>query len=128
MPANPTAPTGESRSLRCLARAALTAGTSSTMISTAEKVKENRVRRDTEYQCFALDKSRCRDTVVWDYDRYWVVDPNAELAATDPLARTMADFLAFELHLGKVEEWLPTPPSGRVALSETFSRRHGEQR
>jgi hypothetical protein len=57
MPSNPTTPTGEARSARCPAYLGLSAGTLSTMIATAEKVKENRVPRGTECQCFALHKS-----------------------------------------------------------------------
>ncbi len=124
-PANSTTPYRRSALAGCPAYPALSACTLSTMITTAEKVKENGVRPGTECQCFALDKSPRRDTLAWDYDRYWVVDPNADLA-TDPLGRIVPGSLAFELHVGEVE-WLPTPSSELAAFSERFSRQHDEQ-
>ena len=43
--------------------------------NTAEKVRENRLRRMAERQGLALRKSRRRDPRAIDYGVFWLVDP-----------------------------------------------------
>ncbi len=47
---------------------------------TAEKVRENRLRRMAERQGLALKKSRRRDPRAIDYERWFIVDPNLNVA------------------------------------------------
>jgi hypothetical protein len=49
------------------------------MTTSAEKVRENRLRRMAERQGFALRKSRRRDPHALDYGTYYLVDPDTGL-------------------------------------------------
>lgn len=46
---------------------------------TAEKVRENRLRRMAQRQGMALRKSRRRDPRALDYGLYWLVDADRNL-------------------------------------------------
>ena len=65
--------------------------------ATAERVRENRVRRMAERQGLALRKSRRRDPYAIDYGTYWLIDPSMN-AVTHECG-----------NLDEVEEWLTRP-------------------
>ncbi len=65
--------------------------------SSAEKVRENRLRRMAERRQLALRKSRRRDPKAFDYGRYWLIDSNTNgLVAGDQTG----------MSLDEVEHWL----------------------
>ena len=76
---------------------------------TAEKVRENRVRRMADRQGLSLHKSRRRDPRAIDYGLYMLVDPstNTVVAGTEGTGRP-------NLSLDDVEEWLTNPVEERV--------------
>jgi hypothetical protein len=53
---------------------------------TAEKVRENRLRRMAERQGLELRKSRRRDPRAKDYGRWYIVDVDREIEAADDVA------------------------------------------
>lgn len=53
---------------------------------TAEKVRENRLRRMAERQGLELRKSRRRDPRAKDYGRWYIVDVDREIEAVDDVA------------------------------------------
>jgi hypothetical protein len=53
---------------------------------TAEKVRENRLRRMAERQGLELRKSRRRDPRAKDYGRWYIVDAEREIEAADDVA------------------------------------------
>lgn len=53
---------------------------------TAEKVRENRLRRMAERQGLELRKSRRRDPRAKDYGRWYIVDIDREIEAADDVA------------------------------------------
>jgi hypothetical protein len=71
------------------------------MISTAEKVRENRLRRMAGRQGLELKKSRTRDPRAYQYGGYMLVDIdlNAVVAGTEV-------GLGYELTLDDVEAYL----------------------
>jgi hypothetical protein len=50
---------------------------------TAEKVRENRLRRMAERQGLELRKSRRRDPRAMDYGRWYIVDVEREIEAAE---------------------------------------------
>lgn len=48
-------------------------------VDTAEKVRENRLRRMASRQRVELVKSRRRDPLAWDYGRYWLLVPGSHV-------------------------------------------------
>jgi hypothetical protein len=69
---------------------------------TVNKVDENRLRRMAERQGFTLVKSRRRDPLARDYERYVLKDEAGEIIAGGTAQR-------FEFDLSEVEEWLLYP-------------------
>ncbi len=64
--------------------------------ATAEKVRENRLRRMAKRQGLALAKSRTRDPRALDYDRWWIVDPSLNaIVAGEPGYWGLDDVEAF---------------------------------
>ena len=68
------------------------------MTSTAERVRQNRLRRMAERQGYKLVKSARRDPMALDYNRWWIED------VTDRGRPTVGD--AGGLELDDVEAWL----------------------
>lgn len=72
---------------------------------TADKVRENRLRRMAARQGYQLAKSRRRDPLAVDFGVYWIVDPNSNaIVAGDPSNGGGMD-------LDTVEKWLSEPES-----------------
>ena len=67
----------------------------------ARKVRENGLRRMAQRQGYRLVKSRRRDPLAWDYDRWMIlsIDANAVVAGTEGIGRP-------SWSLDDVEEWL----------------------
>jgi len=63
----------------------------------AEKVRENRLRAMAKRQGLLLQKSRRRDTLAFDYGKWYVIDPAA--------STLVLEFVT----LDEVEEWLLQP-------------------
>ena len=70
-------------------------------MDTAERVRENRLRRMADRRGLRLVKSRRRDPQAIDYERYMLVDQatNAVVAGTGAIGRPSWD-------LDQVEAWL----------------------
>ncbi len=65
-----------------------------------EKVRENRLRRMAERQGLALQKSRRRDPLALDYDRWTIADENGKaVAGTDKAGRATMDLDGVEAYL-----------------------------
>lgn len=48
-------------------------------MDTAAKVRENRLRRMAARQRIEFHKSRRRDPLAWDYERYWLLIPGSHV-------------------------------------------------
>jgi hypothetical protein len=70
-------------------------------MDTAERVRENRLRRMADRQGLRLEKSRRRDPRAVDYGKYMIVDQatGAVVVGTGPIGRPTWD-------LDQVEAWL----------------------
>lgn len=69
---------------------------------TAEKIRENRLRRMAERQGLALHKTRRRDPRALDYGCWMIVDPyngNAVVAGTGAIGRPSFDLDDVEAYL-----------------------------
>ena len=66
-------------------------------METAEKVRENRLRRMAKRQRLALVKSRRRDPRAWDYGTYGLIDPTRSTLVVD------AGQSGYGLHLDEIE-------------------------
>jgi hypothetical protein len=66
------------------------------------KVDENRMRRMAERQGFTLVKSRRRDPLARDYERYVLRDDAGKIVAGGTEQH-------FEFDLSEIEEWLLYP-------------------
>jgi hypothetical protein len=77
-------------------------------MDTAERVRENRLRRMADRQGLRLEKSRRRDPRAVDYRKYMIVDQatGAVVAGTGPIGRPAWD-------LDQVEAWLVSAPRER---------------
>jgi hypothetical protein len=77
-------------------------------VDTAERVRENRLRRMADRQGLRLVKSRRRDPRAVDYGGYMLVDQatNAVVAGVGALGRPVWD-------LDQVEAWLTSDPKER---------------
>ena len=69
-------------------------------VETAEKVRENRLRRMAKRQRLALVKSRRRDPRAWDYGTYGLIDPSRNTLVAD------AGQSGYGLDLDEIEAWL----------------------
>jgi hypothetical protein len=69
-------------------------------MDTAEKIRENRIRRMAERRGLQLQKSRRRDPQAWDYSTYRLIDAgaNAVVASSGP-----GDY---GMDLDEIEAWL----------------------
>jgi hypothetical protein len=92
-------------------------------MDTAERVRENRLRRMADRQGLRLEKSRRRDPRAVDYGKYIVVDQatGAVVVGTGPIGRPTWD-------LDQVEAWLMSDPSdpwslGLCDFAKVFRRR-----
>lgn len=80
---------------------------------TAEKVRENRLRRMADRQGFYLKKSARRDPLATDYGLYWVMNPDMDNVTWphDDVGGPAPHFPWSGTDLDGVEEYLKT---GRV--------------
>jgi hypothetical protein len=76
-------------------------------MSTAERIRENRLRAMAQRQGVAITKSRRRNRRAYDYQGWMIVDPstNDVLAGANPVA--------YSLSIDQVEEWLTSDPEKR---------------
>ena len=74
-------------------------------ISTAEKVRENRLRRMAGRQRLQLHKAPRKDPLAWDYGTWQITDRNGRV-----VAQGSGD--GYGLSLDEVEHWL-THKTGR---------------
>ena len=70
---------------------------------TAEKVRENRLRRMAERQGLELRKSRRRDPRAKDYGRWYIVDVDREIEAADDVATESFTAHRRALEIGRAE-------------------------
>lgn len=54
-------------------------------MDTADKVRENRIRRMAQRQGLRLEKSRRRDHRAYDYGTYWLIDIDTNSVAVGDL-------------------------------------------
>jgi hypothetical protein len=87
---------------------------------TAERTREQRLRRMAERQGLALVKSRRRDPFAKDYGLYWLVDPMTEAhsGAEQEAALRLGGHPAYRFpwsgtDLDGIEEFLTTRPEDR---------------
>lgn len=71
-------------------------------MNTAEKVRENRLRRMAKRRRLVLVKSRRRDPQAWDYGTYGLIDP----ARGAWVAQDVAIGEGYGLDLHAIEAWL----------------------
>lgn len=76
---------------------------------TAEKVRENRLRRMAERQGLALRKSPRRDPFALDYGRWWIVEANDDPLTAQVLVHGNAPS---GLSLDQVEAYLTRSDKG----------------
>jgi hypothetical protein len=93
------------------------------VISTQEKVHENRLRRMAERQGLALRKSRRRDQRALDYRelwlmRFWVEDESGRVEAIHDPENTDDAWLGPFKSLDELEDWLMSDPDTRPGLSD----------
>jgi len=83
---------------------------------TAEKIRENKLRRMATRQGYALTKSRRRDPRAYDYGGYMIVDPNTNsvVAGGSPLA--------FCLDIDQVEAWLTDDEEEAASMADMRQR------
>jgi hypothetical protein len=77
-------------------------------MDTAERVRENRLRRMADRQGLRLEKSRRRDPRAIDYDRYWLLD-----LATGDVVAGASSIGRPDWTLDQVEAWLTSDPKER---------------
>jgi hypothetical protein len=85
---------------------------------TAEKVREDRLRRAAKRQGLRLIKSRTRDPRALDYGGYWLMD-DAQQRAYGPIPSGMT--------LDEVERFLdlPSTEQGRAGVAQAAQRAKG---
>ena len=74
----------------------------------ADKIRENRLRRMADRQGLRLQKSRRRDPRAIDYATYMLIDPSTNTVVAGVGATGRSEF-----SLDEVEDWLTTPVEER---------------